>query len=70
MKKDEIEEKYIRMEIDLHKSLNHPNIIKCVDSFEEGDYFYMILEYACNGDLFEYKKEKGLTHQEIVKIFY
>ena len=49
---------YIQREIDLHKDLNHPNIIKFIDYFHENEYVYIILEYAQNGDLFERMRKK------------
>ena len=40
-------------EINIMKSLNHPNIIKYIDFFKEPDVFYLCLEYAPGGELFE-----------------
>ena len=40
-------------EINIMKSLDHPNIIKYIDFFKEPDVFYLCLEYAPGGELFE-----------------
>lgn len=44
----------INKEIELHKDLDHPNIIKFIDSFESQNSIYIILEFAKNKDLFRY----------------
>ena len=56
-KKDKTEEYYIRKEIDLHKSLNHENIIRLYDNFEDETHSFLILEYAEKGDLFEFLRK-------------
>ncbi len=32
-------------EIEIHKNLNHPGIVPCLETFEEGDKFHLVLEY-------------------------
>jgi aurora kinase, other len=41
-------------EIKLHKSLNHPNIVKFYGFFEEQDHICLVLEYLSGGTLFDY----------------
>ncbi|CAL6066069.1 Kinase [Hexamita inflata] len=41
----------VEQEATLLKSLNHPNIIKCIDSFTRDNYVVVITEYANVGDL-------------------
>ena len=68
--KRKTELKYIFQEIDLHKSLNHPNIIKCYDYFVEEDKAYIILEYAAMGDLYKYLwKNENLPKEILLKIY-
>jgi serine/threonine-protein kinase Chk1 len=50
-----VEELVIKKEIMTHKSVEHPNIIK-LQSFmrsEDLKYWFLILEYAPNGELFD-----------------
>jgi serine/threonine-protein kinase Chk1 len=43
----------IQKEVLIHKTLNHENIIKYFSSFQQLDKFYIILEYASGGELFD-----------------
>lgn len=52
-KASEEENNYIRNEANLHRGLNHEFIIKFIEFFETETHFYIILEYAQKGDLFE-----------------
>jgi serine/threonine protein kinase len=49
----------ILREIKIHSGLNHKNIIKMHDYFEDKDYLYIILEYASKGELFTILSKKG-----------
>jgi serine/threonine protein kinase len=56
-----ISQTYLKNEVSLMKSLNHPNIIKLYDVIYEKDKVYMILEYCNGGDLSKYiRKNKTL----------
>lgn len=46
--------KTVRQEIEIHKKLEHPNIVKLVHSFEDEENFYMVLEYCKYGELYSY----------------
>lgn len=41
-------------ELNHSKTLRHPNIISCMDSFTENDFLYMVLTYAEGGDIESY----------------
>lgn len=43
----------IQKEVLIHKSLNHENVIKFVNSIHLQDKFYIIMEYASGGELFD-----------------
>jgi serine/threonine-protein kinase CHEK1 len=43
----------IQKEVLIHKTLNNENIIKYFTSFQQLDKFYIILEYASGGELFD-----------------
>ena len=69
-KKDEKELFYIKQEITLHQKLDHSNIIKFYEYFEDQKFFYFFLEYAEKGDLFEYIKDKKPNKNLLKKFFY
>ncbi len=45
--------KNIRGEIEIHQTLNHPNLVKFYDYFVENTDLFMILEYCNQGNLFK-----------------
>lgn len=49
---------------------NHPNIVNLLDTFENSEYFFIVLEYLNGGDLFEYlnKKEFKITEDRARQI--
>ena len=42
----------VRTEIEILKICQHPNIIKLYETFENSEYFYIIMEYCSGSDLF------------------
>mgnify|MGYP002624845056 CR=1 FL=1 len=73
----EKKEEYFISEIELLKTLNHPNICKYYKHFREENNLYIIMEYFDNGDLETYikvlqnnKKQKDLKKDEMWNIFY
>lgn len=41
-------------EVEILKMLEHPHIIKFFDSYEDNDYYYLVMEYMQHGDLCEF----------------
>ena len=57
-------------EIEVLKALDHPNIIKLFDCYQDKSYYYMVEEYCSGGDLFDYiQKEKFFTERKAGTIF-
>ena len=46
-------EEEIQMEINILKSLDHPNIIKIYEFYNDDDFYYLINEFCSEGDLSE-----------------
>ncbi|EGR26942.1 protein kinase domain protein [Ichthyophthirius multifiliis] len=62
---------YLENEIQIHNQLNHKNIIKFIDSFKEDQKIYMVLEYAFNGNLFNFLKlNKNIDQNLLFKFYY
>lgn len=64
------ENKYIINEVMLHQRISHENIISFVQFFETDLHFYIILEYAANGDLFEFLYSQKTDQKQLLRIFY
>eukprot|EP01017_Pseudomicrothorax_dubius_P025565 TRINITY_DN2774_c0_g1_i12.p1 TRINITY_DN2774_c0_g1~~TRINITY_DN2774_c0_g1_i12.p1 ORF type:complete len:549 (+),score=73.44 TRINITY_DN2774_c0_g1_i12:1025-2671(+) len=58
-----------RRELEIHSSLDHPNIVKLHASFEDEDNLYLIMEYCEGGELYKYLQQKtSLNEQEAAYI--
>ncbi|KAK5175316.1 serine/threonine-protein kinase gin4 [Saxophila tyrrhenica] len=60
----------LEREIAVMKLLEHPNIVRLFDVWENRNELYLIMEYVDGGELFHYVDErKGLPEDETVYIF-
>ncbi|GAB1604853.1 testis-specific serine/threonine-protein kinase 3-like [Argonauta hians] len=60
--------RFLPRELEFWPSLNHPNIIKFHETFEEMHLVYMVLEYACRGDLLAHIQKYGSLSEKRTKI--
>lgn len=61
----------LQKEVLIHKSLNHDNIVKFYQSFQQCDKFYIIMEYASGGELFDrIEPDFGMPSDLAHKYFY
>jgi len=51
--------KNLAREIDIMKSVNHPNIIKLKDTFQDTGRLYLVMEFAVGGELFDRTTEES-----------
>jgi len=66
------EEKLIQNELNVHPKLNHEHIIKLHNYYEDKSKYYLLLEYASKGSLYNLIKNtngKGIPEKEAFKIF-
>lgn len=61
--------KKLLYEISIHKSLEHNNIVRFIDFFEDSKNVYIILELCENGNLNDYFKSKKTLGEEEVRIY-
>ena len=52
----------IREEIEILRTLDHPNIIKYYESFESDKFMYIVMEYCSGGELFEMLTNEDQDH--------
>ena len=52
------------------QSVQHPNIIKCVEVIDTEAHKLIVMEYASGGDLFDYLMDKGVIEEpQAIEIF-
>ncbi|XP_050314205.1 serine/threonine-protein kinase nekl-2-like [Anthonomus grandis grandis] len=54
--------KRAKNEATILKTLNHPNVIKYLDSYIKNFSFYIVMEYACHGNLQHYIMKRKADH--------
>jgi calcium-dependent protein kinase len=60
--------KDLEAEINILKKLDHPNIIKVFESFQDSSNFYIISELCSEGNLFEKLEKMVYINEQIVKM--
>ena len=59
----------IKNEINILKTLSHPNIVKIYEFFDTPIYYYIVTEYCKRGELFAYIKNK-YNERQLAVLFY
>ena len=57
--RDDVIKSLLRIELECIKKINHPNLLKYIDSFETVNNCYIITELCDGGDLEKNLKKKG-----------
>ncbi len=60
----------IQREISIIKNLNHPNIVKINEIFENENYYFLIKDYCSKGELFDYIVNKIRLNEEETSFFF
>lgn len=63
------QKKNLKMEIKIHKQLEHENIIKLISYFEDKFFVYLVMELG-DDDLFNYLNHNQLSDNQIIEIIY
>lgn len=59
----------LAQEIEISKSMHHPNVITLVASYQDNHYVQLVMELCAGGELFELIcKEKKLCEQKVAKV--
>ncbi|KAF2682409.1 Pkinase-domain-containing protein [Lentithecium fluviatile CBS 122367] len=66
MKNGQLDKK-IDNEMKIMASLRHPNIVEFIEYHDEGDYLYIIMEFARHGDLQKYLSEHGPIGEDMAR---
>ena len=62
--------KKILYETNLMKKLNHPNVTKILELFEEKEYILIIMEYINGGNLFSFLKKRRKVSEKTAKFLF
>merc|ERR1712141_698560 len=54
----------ILREVEIMKRLDHPNIIKVLQTFDMPDVYYIVMEYAINGDMYHHLDLTGRMNEK------
>ncbi|CAD8157767.1 unnamed protein product [Paramecium octaurelia] len=54
----------IKHEVDIMKLINHPYIVRLVESFENRSHIYLVTELIKDGDLYDYVEERKYLAEE------
>lgn len=57
----------LRQEFEIHRGLDHPNVVKMHEHFEDCDYFYMVTELAEGGDLFSFLEKSAEVSEASIR---
>jgi len=68
LNKEELER--VNIEAYVMNNFNHKNILRFKQIIEDNENVYMILEYAKNGDLLEYIKNKNRLSEQEARCFF
>ena len=60
----------IENEMNIILNLDHPNILKAFDTFEDDVYYYIVMEYLPKGDLFTYISSQNRLQLREALFFY
>jgi calcium-dependent protein kinase len=61
----------MRRELDILKSLDHPNIIKFYETYQDDHYLYFVMEYCAGGELLErLVQRKSLLEKNVSPIIF
>jgi serine/threonine protein kinase len=56
-------DKKIDNEMKIMQGLRHPNIVEFIEYHDEGDYLYIVMEFARQGDLQAYLSQVGTVKE-------
>ncbi|CAG9313715.1 unnamed protein product [Blepharisma stoltei] len=54
----------LKREVSILQSIDHPNIIKFYETFDDGKYLHIVMEFCSGGELFEKIMEKGKINEK------
>ena len=56
--------------MECYKILDHPNCVRFYESYQDEEYFHLVLEYLNGGELISYIMKNTITEDQIKALFY
>jgi calcium-dependent protein kinase len=53
------------MELNIMNKLDHINILKVIDFYEDKDHYYIVMDLCMGGDLFDYLIKRGNLDENV-----
>lgn len=53
----------MKEEIEIMTNLDHPNVVKYIESFEDEKYIHIVMEYCKGKDFYDYLVKKGYIYE-------
>ncbi|CAD8127713.1 unnamed protein product [Paramecium sonneborni] len=66
--KQRISFEHIQRELEILSRLDHPNIIRVYEEYEDVNHFYFVMEYCKGGELFQKIKNNGILNERNTQI--
>ena len=60
---------FLRREINVLREVDHPNIIKFYDTYENSTHIYIVMEYCSGGELFTKITDEGCLHESEARVY-
>jgi serine/threonine protein kinase len=57
------DDELLRQEVSILRSLDHPNIVKCYDFYEDDKDFYVVMEKLDGGEVFDKLTQKNYYNE-------
>lgn len=54
-------------EVQLLKSMDHPNIMKIFEFYEDRTHYFLVTEYCKGGELFDFLVDKNNLNERVVQ---
>lgn len=70
LKLSNLDQENVQKEIEIHKDLDSPYVIKLIDFFKEDQIVYLILEYLEKGNLYDYILKRARLPMKELKSFF
>ena len=67
---DSNHEQSLQREIDVLAFLNHPNVARLLDFFEDAENYYLVMDLCPGGELQEYIKKNGKVKEETAALLF